>query len=211
MARVRVAVAEGAKGERRAGLIVDGFEFPIQCLLLLDHFDIEQRGFHKAGPFGAPAGGDQLFDQIGLDFGLRLEVRDIGLAQLLELGLRLAGQNDTTAGEPVRDRVLGRAGETFGRNGSVGQRSVGARGLDFQYRRHSSSDLQNRGDAGGRGPDGKCKLLGRKEKKDFPRCHSKRLRRLGGGLRAAKDGSPLRQPMQPLGERNRKEMAGYGD
>ncbi len=124
-------VTQGAEGKRGTGWFVYGFVLLIDGVSLFRHFEVEERCLDGPDALHAPAGGDQLLDETGLDFALRVELREIRFEQLLEVGFGFIGEDDGAAGEAVLDGVLRGAGTAFGGNRSAGPRAVGAGGFDF--------------------------------------------------------------------------------
>jgi hypothetical protein len=78
-------VTQGAEGKRGTGYFVYGFVLLIDGVSLFRHFEVEERCLDGPDALHAPAGGDQLLDETGLDFALRVELREISFEQFLEV------------------------------------------------------------------------------------------------------------------------------
>ncbi len=126
-------VAEGFEGEGGASGFVNEFELLIDTGALPGRFEIEEGGFEGPDALEAPAGDDDLVDQVGLELVGRDELVDVGLAEAFESLSGFVLEDDDAGAESVGDGVAGRPGASFGCFGPAGLGSIGAGGLDFPW------------------------------------------------------------------------------
>jgi hypothetical protein len=119
-------VAQEAKGEGGAGLVVADIELHFDLWQLAGHLDVEESGFHIDGAGQAPAGGDELVDQEEVAGGLGLELGEVGVAKGAELVLGFGFEDDGVGGEAVDDGGVLAAGESLGGDRSVRKGAIGA-------------------------------------------------------------------------------------
>jgi len=99
---------------------------------------------HKGGLKGqdavvAPAGGDQLIDEVEPGAGLGLELGQVFFAQGIELLLGFAFDEELVGGESVGEGGGAGAGASLGGDGSAGLGAVGAGGIDAFLGGHAGS------------------------------------------------------------------------
>jgi len=120
----QVLVGEGGLGLVAADL-EDGADFG----LLANHLIVHEGGLEGDDAVEAPAGDDQLIDEVEAGAGLGLVIGEVFFAEGGELLLGLVGEGDLFGGESVGEAGGAGAGASLGGDGSAGFGAVGARGI----------------------------------------------------------------------------------
>jgi hypothetical protein len=123
-----VAVGEGFEGEGEAEGFVEVGPFLLDAGALAGHLGVEEGGF--GGPIAteAPTGGDELFEEVGFGGGGRREAMGVEVADVVEGGGFLVGEDEGAGGESVGEGVEGGDGFAGGGGGSAGFGAVEAGG-----------------------------------------------------------------------------------
>ena len=139
-------VDEGGDGEGDAAGLADLVPFLLEEGPLADHFEVDGNVLGEPKAAHAPAGEGHFVDEGGFDGVGRLKFRDEGIAEGIEQGAVLVGEEVSAAGVgAVLVGVLRGAGLTLRGYGATGLGSVDARGFGALVGgdafRHKSSDV----------------------------------------------------------------------
>jgi hypothetical protein len=129
------SVIEGAVGEGVADVRAAGFEL-LEVGFAADDFDFEEGGLVGPDAVEAPAGGDELFDEVGFVGIAGLEVEQVHVAEGEEVVLGLVVEEDATGGESMGDAGGVGAGAALGGDGTAGFGAIGAGRIDASLGRH---------------------------------------------------------------------------
>ncbi|HXN46999.1 MAG TPA: hypothetical protein VN893_10195 [Bryobacteraceae bacterium] len=127
-------VEQGAEGEGVADVGAAGLELLFDRGFAAADFDFEEGGLHGRDAVEAPAGGDELFDQVGFVGIGGFEVGHEEVAEGDEVLFGFVSEEDAAGCEAVGDRGHVGAGAAFGCGGSAGLGAVGARSVDSLLR-----------------------------------------------------------------------------
>jgi hypothetical protein len=129
-------VAEGAEGDGGADLVVDDVVILFDLRLLVGHFEVDEGGLDGPDAIEAPAGVDQLVDEVEVVAVFGLVLGEVAVAQAGEVLFGLAGEDDFARSEAVSEGVHGGAGAAFRGDGALREGAVGARRIEFSLGRH---------------------------------------------------------------------------
>ena len=100
-------VEERAEGEGRADFVAAGLELLLNFGFAAADFDFEEGGLERPNAVQAPAGGDQLLDEVGFEGTTGLKVEQAELAEGAEVLLGLVLEEDAAGGEAWVDDNTG--------------------------------------------------------------------------------------------------------
>ncbi len=121
-----------------AGLCVADLELFADLGFLASDLVIHEGGLEGQDAVVAPAGGDQLIDEVEPGAGLGLVLGQVFFAQSVELLLGFAFEEELAGGESMGERGGTGAGDTLGGDGSAGPGAVGAGGINAFLGRHGA-------------------------------------------------------------------------
>ena len=153
-------------GNGGAGFCVADLVLSADLGFLASDLAIHEGGLEGQGAVVAPAGGDQLIDEIEPGAGLGLVLGQVFFAQGVELVLGFAFEEELAGGESVGEGGGVGAGASLGGDGPVGFGAVGAGGIDAFLGGH-------RAPSGGGASTGVCGV---------PEVRVTRARAMAGGL-----------------------------
>ena len=125
-------------GDGGTGLGIADLELPADLGFLARDLVIHEGGLEGEDAVVAPAGGDQLIDEVEAGAGLGLVLGQVFFAKGVELLLGFAFDEELIGGEAVGERGGAGAGATLGGDGAVGLGAVGARGIDAFWGGHGA-------------------------------------------------------------------------
>ena len=129
-------VVEGAEGEGVADVYAAGFELVFDVGFAAADFDLEEGGLVGPDAVEAPAGGDELFHQVGFEGIAGLELDEVEVAEGAEVVLGLIFEEDAAGGESMGDAGGVGAGAALGGDGTAGFGAIGAGRIDASLGRH---------------------------------------------------------------------------
>ena len=145
-------VAEVLVGDGGADVWAQALVLLVDLGLLADNLELHEGVLEGDDAVEAPAGGDQVIDEVEAGAGLGLVLVEVFFAQGVELLLGFAFEEDLVGGESVGEAGGAGAGEAVGGDGSAGFGAVGAGGLDAFLGGHGGSFRRRacgEGNAGG--------------------------------------------------------------
>ncbi len=122
-------VAEMLIGDGGADVSAAALELPVDFGLLAQDLDIHEGALEGDDAVKAPAGGDQLIDEVELGAGLGLVIGEVFFAKGVELFLRFVADEEIVGGKSVGEAGEAGAGASLGGDGAVGLGAVGAGGI----------------------------------------------------------------------------------
>ena len=122
-------VAEMLAGDGGAGFCVADLVLFADLGFLASDLVIHKGGLEGQDAVVAPAGGDQLIDEVEPGAGLGLVLGEVFFAKGVELLLRFAFVEELVGGESVGEAGGAGASASLGGDGSVGLGAVGAGGI----------------------------------------------------------------------------------
>ena len=126
-------------GDGGAGLAVADVVLFADLGFLASDLVIHKGGLEGQDAVVAPAGGDQLIDEVEPGAGLGLVLGEVFFAKGVELLLRFAFVEELVRGESVGEAGGAGAGASLGGDGSAGFGAVGAGGIDAFLGGHGGS------------------------------------------------------------------------